>query len=163
MQSFVEIPLLRVAYEVAGPVDGFPVILNHGWPDDVRTWDLVLPPLHLAGYRTYVPWLRGNDGGSAGWLPNPDLHAPPPDTKEQLVDKIAVRLEHGEHVLIHCADGLGRAGTTAVAVLLRFDQPLDASLAHVRACRPLAGPEAGTQIDLVIELAQRRRDAQGIR
>ena len=40
-------------------MDGFPVILNHGWPDDVRTWDLLLPPLHLAGYRTYVPWLRG--------------------------------------------------------------------------------------------------------
>jgi len=59
MQSFVEIPLLRVAFEVAGPADGFPVILNHGWPDDVRTWDLVLPPLHRAGYRTYVPWLRG--------------------------------------------------------------------------------------------------------
>ena len=58
MPSFVEIPLLRVAYEVTGPLDGFPVVLNHGWPDDVRTWDLVLSPLHRAGYRTYVPWLR---------------------------------------------------------------------------------------------------------
>ena len=57
--SFVEIPLLRVAYEVAGPANGFPVILAHGWPDDVRTWDRVLPALHRAGYRTYVPWLRG--------------------------------------------------------------------------------------------------------
>jgi pimeloyl-ACP methyl ester carboxylesterase len=59
MASFVEIPLLRVAYEIAGPADGFPVILLHGWPDDPRTWDGVLPALHLAGFRTYVPWLRG--------------------------------------------------------------------------------------------------------
>jgi len=56
---FVETPLLNVAYEAAGPDDGFPVILAHGWPDDVRTWDAVLPALHEAGFRTYVPWLRG--------------------------------------------------------------------------------------------------------
>jgi pimeloyl-ACP methyl ester carboxylesterase len=59
MQAFVETPLLRVACELAGPSNGFPVILAHGWPDDVRTWDPVLPALHRAGYRTYVPWLRG--------------------------------------------------------------------------------------------------------
>ena len=34
-------------------------MLVHGWPDDARTWDAVLPTLHDAGYRTYVPWLRG--------------------------------------------------------------------------------------------------------
>ena len=57
--SFVDLPLLRVAYEVAGPAGGYPIILLHGWPDDVRTWDRVLPALHEAGYRTYAPWLRG--------------------------------------------------------------------------------------------------------
>jgi pimeloyl-ACP methyl ester carboxylesterase len=56
---FAETSLLRVAYEVSGPAGGFPVILAHGWPDDVRTWDPVLPALHAAGYRAYVPWLRG--------------------------------------------------------------------------------------------------------
>ena len=56
---FTDTSLLRIAYEVSGPAGGFPVILSHGWPDDVRTWDPVLPALHAAGYRTYVPWLRG--------------------------------------------------------------------------------------------------------
>lgn len=56
--SFVETPLLRVGYETAGPADGFPVVLVHGWPDDARTWDRVLPELHREGYRTYTPWLR---------------------------------------------------------------------------------------------------------
>jgi pimeloyl-ACP methyl ester carboxylesterase len=54
-----ETPLLDVAYEATGPADGFPVVLVHGWPDDVRTWDRVAPTLHRAGYRTLVPWLRG--------------------------------------------------------------------------------------------------------
>lgn len=55
----IETSLLRVGYEVAGPDHGFAVILVHGWPDDVRTWDAVQPAPHEAGYRTYVPWLRG--------------------------------------------------------------------------------------------------------
>jgi pimeloyl-ACP methyl ester carboxylesterase len=57
--QFVETPLLRIGFEAAGPDGGFPVILAHGWPDDARTWDAVLPALHAAGFRTYVPWLRG--------------------------------------------------------------------------------------------------------
>jgi pimeloyl-ACP methyl ester carboxylesterase len=57
--QFIETSLLRIGYEVAGPEDGFPVIVAHGWPDDVRTWDPVLPTLHAAGYRTFAPWLRG--------------------------------------------------------------------------------------------------------
>jgi len=56
---FVETSLLRVGYEAAGPDGGFPVILAHGWPDDARTWDAVLPALHAAGFRTYALWLRG--------------------------------------------------------------------------------------------------------
>jgi pimeloyl-ACP methyl ester carboxylesterase len=56
---FVETSLLRIGYEAAGPDDGFPVILAHGWPDDARTWDAVLPVLHEAGFRTYALWLRG--------------------------------------------------------------------------------------------------------
>jgi pimeloyl-ACP methyl ester carboxylesterase len=55
----IDTPLLRIGYEVAGPERGFPVILAHGWPDDVRTWDALLPVLHEAGLRTYAPWLRG--------------------------------------------------------------------------------------------------------
>jgi pimeloyl-ACP methyl ester carboxylesterase len=56
---FVDTPLLRIAYETAGPERGFPVILAHGWPDDPRTWDAILPALHDAGFRTYALWLRG--------------------------------------------------------------------------------------------------------
>jgi pimeloyl-ACP methyl ester carboxylesterase len=53
---------LDIAYEVSGPADGSLVILLHGWPDCGRTWDHLLPVLHAAGLRTYVPWLRGFGG-----------------------------------------------------------------------------------------------------
>ena len=51
--------LLDIACEVTGPKDGPHIILLHGWPDDARTWDGILPFLHTAGYRTIVPFLRG--------------------------------------------------------------------------------------------------------
>jgi pimeloyl-ACP methyl ester carboxylesterase len=51
--------LLDIAYETAGPEHGRPVLLFHGWPDDVRTYDGIVPALHAAGFRTFVPWLRG--------------------------------------------------------------------------------------------------------
>jgi pimeloyl-ACP methyl ester carboxylesterase len=52
-------PSLSIGCEVSGPPDGAPTILLHGWPDDARTWDRVLPALHAAGRRTIVPYLRG--------------------------------------------------------------------------------------------------------
>src|SRR5262245_5629339 len=50
---------LRIAYEVGGPPNGFPVLLLHGWPDDVRTYDRVVPVLNAEGLRTVAPYLRG--------------------------------------------------------------------------------------------------------
>src|SRR5579859_3107930 len=34
-------------------------MLLHGWPDDARTWQRVVPALHAAGFRTIAPFLRG--------------------------------------------------------------------------------------------------------
>ncbi len=50
---------LDIAVEEAGPAAGTPVMLLHGWPDDARSWDRMLPMLHAAGLRTIVPFLRG--------------------------------------------------------------------------------------------------------
>jgi pimeloyl-ACP methyl ester carboxylesterase len=51
--------LLNVAYAEAGPADGRPVILLHGWPYDIHTYVDVAPLLAEAGYRVIVPYLRG--------------------------------------------------------------------------------------------------------
>jgi pimeloyl-ACP methyl ester carboxylesterase len=50
---------LEIAYEASGPPSGVPVILLHGFPDDVHAYDTVAPPLAAAGYRVLVPYLRG--------------------------------------------------------------------------------------------------------
>ncbi len=50
---------LEIAYEESGPAEGAPVVLLHGFPDDVRCWDGVAPALAEAGHRVLVPYLRG--------------------------------------------------------------------------------------------------------
>ena len=51
--------VLEIAYLEAGPDDGPPVILLHGWPSDVHDYDDIAPALAAAGHRVLVPWLRG--------------------------------------------------------------------------------------------------------
>jgi pimeloyl-ACP methyl ester carboxylesterase len=55
-------PVLDVAYETSGPADGLPVLLLHGFPYDVRSFDRVVALVNAAGFRTIVPWLRGYGG-----------------------------------------------------------------------------------------------------
>ena len=50
---------LSIGYAEAGPADGPPVILLHGWPYDIYSFVDVTPLLAAAGYRVIVPYLRG--------------------------------------------------------------------------------------------------------
>ena len=51
--------LLNVGYAEAGPADGPPVILLHGWPYDIYSFVDVAPLLATKGYRVIVPYVRG--------------------------------------------------------------------------------------------------------
>jgi pimeloyl-ACP methyl ester carboxylesterase len=55
----VESATLAIGCELSGPADGHPAILLHGWPDDIRTWDRILPTLHGARFKAIAPYLRG--------------------------------------------------------------------------------------------------------
>jgi pimeloyl-ACP methyl ester carboxylesterase len=55
----IQTPILDIAYEESGDPQGFPIILLHGFPDDVHAFDDVAPPLAKVGYRVLVPYLRG--------------------------------------------------------------------------------------------------------
>jgi pimeloyl-ACP methyl ester carboxylesterase len=59
MAKSIDTPVLSIGYEESGSPQGFPIVLLHGFPDDVRAWDDVLPPLVKAGHRVLVPYLRG--------------------------------------------------------------------------------------------------------
>jgi pimeloyl-ACP methyl ester carboxylesterase len=50
---------LDVGFHEAGPVDGLPVLLLHGYPYDIHSFAEVAPRLAARGCRVIVPWLRG--------------------------------------------------------------------------------------------------------
>ena len=104
-------------------------------------------------YPAYVEWLDSNPDRSI-WWPIHDLGAEPVGAMLPFVDELVDRLRRGERLLVHCAAGLGRAGTTAVCILLRLGVPLDEAAGIVAAARPMAGPEAGSQRELVRAVAR---------
>jgi pimeloyl-ACP methyl ester carboxylesterase len=55
----IDAGVLNVAYAEAGPADGPPVILLHGWPYDIHSFVDVAPLLASAGHRVLIPYLRG--------------------------------------------------------------------------------------------------------
>src|SRR5438128_12009518 len=56
----IDAGVLNVGYAEAGPANGPPVILLHGWPYDIYSFVDVAPLLASAGYRVIVPYLRGH-------------------------------------------------------------------------------------------------------
>ena len=57
--EYVDARGLRMHVAVAGPEEGEPVVLLHGWPQHWYLWRKVMPALAGAGYRVYAPDLRG--------------------------------------------------------------------------------------------------------
>jgi pimeloyl-ACP methyl ester carboxylesterase len=51
--------VLNVGYVEAGPADGPPVILMHGFPYDIHSYVEVAPLLAAEGHRVIVPYFRG--------------------------------------------------------------------------------------------------------
>jgi pimeloyl-ACP methyl ester carboxylesterase len=55
----IDAGVLNVGYAEAGPADGRPVVLLHGWPYDIHSYAEVAPLLAGHGYRVVIPYLRG--------------------------------------------------------------------------------------------------------
>lgn len=55
----VDAGVLNVGYAEAGPADGPPVILLHGWPYDIHSYADVSAILADSGFRVIIPHLRG--------------------------------------------------------------------------------------------------------
>jgi pimeloyl-ACP methyl ester carboxylesterase len=77
---------LSVGYLEAGPADGPAVILLHGWPYDIHSFEAVAPELAAAGYRVIAPYLRGY--GTTRFLSADTLRNAQPTT--MAVDAIAL-------------------------------------------------------------------------
>lgn len=55
----IDAGVLNIAYAEAGPADGPPVLLLHGWPYDIHAFAEVAPLLAASGFRVLRPYLRG--------------------------------------------------------------------------------------------------------
>ena len=51
--------VLNIGYVDLGPTNGTPVILMHGFPYDIHSYEKVAPLLAAQGYRCIVPYSRG--------------------------------------------------------------------------------------------------------
>jgi pimeloyl-ACP methyl ester carboxylesterase len=58
----IEVGDVGLEVQVAGPPDGRPVVLLHGFPDTGRVWRHQVEALEAAGFRLIVPDLRGYGG-----------------------------------------------------------------------------------------------------
>lgn len=108
-------------------------------------------------YPDYVDWLGAHGGVRALWWPVPDLHAPGLDEAARMVGVLAEHVRGGAGLLVHCGAGIGRAGTVATCLLIELGMGLGDALEAVATNRPMAGPEVGSQRDLVHAFAASRR------
>lgn len=76
MNRFITTNTLSIAFEELGPPDGKAAVLLHGFPYDVRSYDVVANALAARGMRVIVPWLRG-------YGPTRFLHDDTPRSGEQ--------------------------------------------------------------------------------
>jgi pimeloyl-ACP methyl ester carboxylesterase len=117
---FVTTPTLRIAYETAGPSDGTPVLILHGWPDDVRTYDRVVPVLQAAGFRTIAPYLRGF--GETSFLSKDTMRSGEIVAMAQDAIDLADALKLGKFAVIGHDWGARVAYVLAIAVPQRVTQ-----------------------------------------
>src|ERR1700716_2395845 len=91
--AHIRTPVLDLAYGQSGPEGALPVVLLHGFPYDVRSFDAVVAIVNAAGFRTIVPYLRGYGGTkflSADRLRSGEQAALGQDLKE-LLDSLRIR------------------------------------------------------------------------
>ncbi len=73
MLNQVKTDVLNIAYQETGAVDGWPVLLLHGFPYDIHAYDSVAQILGGKGARVIVPYLRGF--GSTEFLSNATMRS----------------------------------------------------------------------------------------
>ncbi|MEY3805702.1 MAG: hypothetical protein RIR69_514 [Actinomycetota bacterium] len=103
-------------------------------------------------YDDYITWHRAHAGSLAQWIPIHDLSFPSFAPALEFIQHITNDVRESRNVVVHCAAGIGRAGTTATAVLMNMGMKMHDALQHVRQYRPMAGPESGQQSDFIQQL-----------
>jgi len=79
-------------------------------------------------------------------LPVPDLGVPQDSAAFlTVVGRLAVAIQAGEHVAVHCRQSVGRSGLVAAGILIVLGSSLEAALRAVSDARGLSVPETKEQ------------------
>ena len=100
-------------------------------------------------------------GDIGGYLhvPTPDLEAPPMEGIERAVGFAHEKIGSGGRVMVHCAAGMGRAGTILACYLIRHKGlGADEAIARVRELRP-GSVQSQPQVDIIRAYERRVRPA----
>ncbi|HEY9104574.1 alpha/beta hydrolase [Chitinimonas sp.] len=105
----VQTDVLDIGYHEAGPEDGRPILLLHGYPYDIHSYAAVIPRLAAQGYRVVVPYLRAH--GSTRFL-----NAATPRLAEQAaLGQDVIDLMDALHIPEAVLAGFGWGGIAACA------------------------------------------------
>jgi len=70
-------------------------------------------------------------------LPTPDMHAPELESLDRAADFIQTQAARGHPVMVHCAAGLGRAGTVLACYLVKYaGYTAERAISEIREKRP---------------------------
>jgi protein-tyrosine phosphatase len=106
-------------------------------------------------YDNYIEWLIEHRNDHAVWYPIHDMNTPSIDEAMEFYADLAQRVSDGTNLVVHCAAGIGRAGSTAIGILMSLGMTLQDAQPHVRKHRPGAGPQTDVQQYLLDEVAEK--------
>lgn len=87
-------------------------------------------------------------------FPIDDFDVPDGSAFVTLVDQIDSKLRQDASVLVHCAGGVGRAGTTACCLLVHQGMSATEAIRTVSSARGCTVPETAAQIAFIEKFAQ---------
>ena len=116
--------------------DGIDVVFSALTPDEELTLDLANESHECA--TQHLEFLN---------YPIPDREIPQNEALyAQTIETLATRLTQGKNVLVHCRQGVGRAGLTAISTLSFLGRDLDSAIAAVTHARGVQVPETPAQL-----------------
>jgi len=151
--SFFKIADLGHGSLTIGPRPGRKILAT--WTDDLKSLGIShvvslieMREIERHGLQDELQQLAHHDIGFTHF-PIGDLSLPDGGKFVSLISDLREMLAAGENLFVHCAGGVGRAGTTASCLLIQFGEDAEIAMQRVSKARGETVPETEEQIQFV--------------